>query len=85
MSLLPEGDILEFALQVYATFGENISNTTKKIYAFRTINVVMLSLTVVFILEACFEEEGITLVKTLESAITVLHVSVLKFSEFIIV
>lgn len=79
MSALPQGDILQFALQVYATFGENLNNTSKKIYAFRTINVIILSLTIAFILEACIEEEGIMLVKTLESAITILHVSFFFF------
>lgn len=75
MLVLPEGDILEFALQIYGIIGENIDNTTKKIYAFRTINIIILSVTLVFILEACFEEEGIVLVRTFESAITIVHVS----------
>lgn len=80
MPSLPQDDILKFALQFYRMYGENIDGTSKKLYVFRIFNILVLFTVLFFVAERCLKEEGIMLIKCLESGITIVHVSIKSFA-----
>lgn len=73
---LPKNDILQFGLQFYKLIGEDINYTPKKLYIYRIINLTILITNLYYILLNCFKQEGVYLVKSLESGITIFHVSI---------
>lgn len=75
MTKLLDGDILELGVDIFKIIGEHTQFTTKKIYIYRTFNVGVCLFSLYFVIANCFKENGGMLVKTLEGAITIFHVS----------
>lgn len=75
MSKLPEGDILQLGIDLFRLIGENVNYTSKRIFLYRIFNSLVFLCILVFVIANCFKESGVMIVKTLENAITVIHVS----------
>lgn len=76
--LLSEDDILQYGLQFIKAIGENIVRTPRITYIFRLFNTTILLITLIFILNNYTEAKDESFIKTIEGAITIIHVS---FSE----
>ncbi|GJQ87660.1 hypothetical protein Trydic_g17479 [Trypoxylus dichotomus] len=70
---LPDGDILELGVHFLKFIGEDLNFTSKTIYAYRTFNVGVFIFVLFFIFANCLKQEGIALVRTVEGAITIVH------------
>ncbi|GJQ87657.1 hypothetical protein Trydic_g17476 [Trypoxylus dichotomus] len=81
LSELPEDDVLQLGIQIFGLIGENLNRTTRKVAIYRLFNTTVFACILYFVLANCFRERGVMLVKTIESAITMIHI-LAKYTAF---
>lgn len=75
MDLIPKDDVLQIALTLWSFLGERIHYTSRKIKLFRIFNCLSLIFILFFILANLSKVKGAMYIKTIEAAMTIIHVS----------
>lgn len=75
MGVLPSDDVLQIALTLWSFLGEHMYHTSNKIKLFRMFNIAAMASVIFFIFANLKVVKGALYIKTMESAITVIHVS----------
>lgn len=77
MKYLRGGDIFQVAITLMGFIGENMRQTSLKLFSFRLVNCVIQVFIAIFIFANFLYVEGGMYVNTLEDLITVLHVKLI--------
>lgn len=80
MDLVPKEDVLQISLTLWNFLGEHPHRTPWKIMIFRLCNIIFMLTVIVFIFANVKQVHGAMYIKTVESAITIIHVSSKDYS-----
>lgn len=76
MELVSEDDVLSLSINLTKIFNEYLFSNSKKLYLFRFFNISVFMITLFFIVMNIKDIEVEFYTKTMESAITIIHVSI---------